>query len=68
MHLESKKFIIEPNNIENDGRTTLMIRNIPNKYTQDYLLEEFSTRCSGNIDKFDFWSKVYYIWSRRPIF
>lgn len=31
-----------------------MVKNIPNKYTQDMLLEEFSLRCPGSIEKFDF--------------
>ena len=31
-----------------------MVKNIPNKYTQDMLLEEFSYRCPGNIEKYDF--------------
>jgi len=26
--------------VEKDGRTTLMLRNIPNKYTRDMVLEE----------------------------
>ena len=35
---ESKVYIIDMNKVENDGRTTIMIRNIPNKYTQEMLL------------------------------
>jgi len=34
-----------------DGRTTIMIRNIPNKYTQDMLLELFE---KNHKKKFDF--------------
>lgn len=35
---ESRRFIIEYDNIENDERTTVMVKNIPNKYTQEMLL------------------------------
>ena len=28
------QFQINLNNVERDGRTTIMLRNIPNKYTQ----------------------------------
>jgi hypothetical protein len=35
---ESKAYVIDVNNVELDGRTTIMVRNIPNKYTQDMLL------------------------------
>ncbi len=38
---ESKAFVIDVDQIEVDGRTTIMIRNIPNKYTQEMLLERF---------------------------
>jgi hypothetical protein len=31
---ESRRFTIEYENIENDERTTVMVKNIPNKYTQ----------------------------------
>ena len=37
--------------IEIDGRTTIMIRNIPNKYTHDMLLELINR---NNKKKFDF--------------
>ena len=37
---EALEFKIDLDNVRNDERTTLMIRNIPNKYTQDLLLEE----------------------------
>ena len=33
-------FVIEPMNLEKDQRTTLMIKNIPNKYTIEFLAEE----------------------------
>jgi hypothetical protein len=39
------------NEIEADGRTTIMIRNIPNKYTQEMLLERFE---ENHKKKFDF--------------
>ena len=31
---ESRVYMIDVENAVNDGRTTIMIRNIPNKYTQ----------------------------------
>lgn len=37
---QSHDFIITPEYICNDPRTTLMIKNIPNKYTIHYLSEE----------------------------
>ena len=36
---QSHDFIITPEYIYNDHRTTLMIKNIPNKYTIHYLSE-----------------------------
>ena len=36
-------FHIDLTNIEKDGRTTLMLRNIPNKYTRDMLLQEIDS-------------------------
>ena len=47
---ESKAFVIDINRIESDGRTTIMVRNIPNKYTQSMLLELFDKHKK----KFDF--------------
>ena len=38
---ESSAFIVDINKIIEDGRTTIMLKNIPNKYTQDMLLELF---------------------------
>lgn len=32
---------INVNNIELDGRTTLMVKNIPNKYTREMLIQLF---------------------------
>ena len=37
---ESTVFQISLEEIERDGRTTLMLRNIPNKYTRDMILDE----------------------------
>lgn len=48
---ESKDFYIDLKKIETDGRTTIMVRNIPNKYTQDMLLELFE---KNHKKKFDF--------------
>ncbi len=38
---ESKVYVIDLEKVVTDGRTTIMVRNIPNKYTQDMLLELF---------------------------
>lgn len=35
---ESKVYVIDLEKVLTDGRTTIMVRNIPNKYTQDMLL------------------------------
>lgn len=35
---ESRAYWIDIGKVETDGRTTIMVRNIPNKYTQDMLL------------------------------
>ena len=37
---EGTVFQIDLEEIEKDGRTTLMLRNIPNKYTRDMILDE----------------------------
>ena len=39
----SISFIVQPEYIEHDWRTTLMIRNIPNKYTVNELADEIDT-------------------------
>ena len=49
---ESKAFVIDFDKIELDGRTTIMVKNIPNKYTQDTLLEEFSVNHDKTFDFF----------------
>lgn len=36
---DSSVFKIELAKVEENGRTTLMMRNIPNKYTRDMILE-----------------------------
>ena len=48
---ESKAFLVDISKIESDGRTTIMVRNIPNKYTQDMLLDLFEKK---HKKKFDF--------------
>ena len=45
-------FSIDLANIEADGRTTVMIRNIPNKYTEGLLLELFNKNHKKKIDFF----------------
>jgi protein phosphatase 1 regulatory subunit 42 len=45
-------FCIRPNEVERDGRTTLMLRNIPNKYTQEMVLQ--SVESAGLGEKYDF--------------
>ena len=48
---ESNSFVIDMERVEADGRTTVMVRNIPNKYTQDMLLRRIE---GGHRRKFDF--------------
>ena len=48
---ESREYVIDLRKIELDGRTTIMVRNIPNKYTQEMLLELFE---KNHKKKFDF--------------
>ena len=45
-------FSIDLAKLEADGRTTVMIRNIPNKYTEALLLELFNKNHKKNIDFF----------------
>ena len=49
---ESRVYMIDVENAVNDGRTTIMIRNIPNKYTQEMLLEMFEKNHKKKIDFF----------------
>ena len=43
-------FIIDQEDIDRDGRTTLMIKNIPNKYTIQSLAEEIDREHSNCYD------------------
>ena len=61
---EKMKFMLTLNDILNlkDTRTTIMIKNIPNKYTQKMLLSKIN---ENHKDKYDFFYlpidfKVYY--------
>lgn len=45
-------FSIDLTKIEVDGRTTVMIRNIPNKYTENLLLDLFNKNHKKKIDFF----------------
>ena len=45
-------FVIEPNRIVVDGRTTLYIRNIPNKYTKKMMFDTINERFAGTYDFF----------------
>ena len=47
----SKAFDIKLNN-DGDERTTLMIKNIPNKYTQDLLLQDIDQKFENAYDFF----------------
>lgn len=49
---ESRGFVIDIDKVEIDGRLTVMVRNIPIKYTQEMLMELFSR--DEKIQKFDF--------------
>lgn len=49
---ESKRFVIYYDNIEMDERTTVMVKNIPNKYTQEILVEEFTVNYENKFDFF----------------
>lgn len=49
---EEPVYSILPNEVEIDGRTTLMLRNIPNKYTQEMVLQE--VEAAGLELKYDF--------------
>lgn len=52
LNIEEPVYCITPNDVEIDGRTTLMLRNIPNKYTQDMILQEVES--AGLELKYDF--------------
>lgn len=40
MKIREIEFQIDLLSVERDGRTTIMLRNIPNKYTQEMILQE----------------------------
>lgn len=44
--------MIDKDRVEADGRTTIMVRNIPNKYTQEMLLELFEQNHNRRFDFF----------------
>jgi RNA recognition motif-containing protein len=46
----SISFVVQPEYIEHDWRTTLMIRNIPNKYTVNELADEIDTEHANTYD------------------
>ena len=49
---DSKEFIIDTNKIEEVKKTTLMVRNIPNKYTKELMLETIDAEFKGTYDFF----------------
>jgi hypothetical protein len=49
---EEAVYCIQSSEAERDGRTTLMLRNIPNKYTQEMVLQEVES--AGLAEKYDF--------------
>jgi hypothetical protein len=48
---EQKTFDIDLNRVQEDGRTTIMIKNIPNKYDKNMLMKEINLKFR---DKYDF--------------
>ena len=46
----SSQFTIDCDGIERDGRTTLMIKHIPNKYTEQMLFNELSRKFKNKIN------------------
>ena len=49
---DSKEFIIDTVKIEEAKKTTLMVRNIPNKYTKELMLETIDAEFEGTYDFF----------------
>ena len=45
-------FDVEVDRIKACGKTTLMVRNIPNKYTQDMMIQMINERFRGTYDFF----------------
>lgn len=46
----ASSFVVQPELIQNDWRTTLMIRNIPNKYTVNELADEIDSEHANTYD------------------
>jgi protein phosphatase 1 regulatory subunit 42 len=44
--------MVDLNKIEEKKKTTLMIKNIPNKYSKQLLLEEIDSKFAGKYDFF----------------
>lgn len=44
---DDSKFLLNFEKTDEDSRTTIMIRNIPNKYNQDHLLELIEEKFKG---------------------
>jgi hypothetical protein len=47
---EGNLYLVLPENIQNDARTTVMIRNIPNKYTIKELSDEIDYELENTYD------------------
>ena len=52
LKIKELEFQINLDNVGRDGRTTIMLRNIPNKYTQEMILHEIDE--SGLYRRYDF--------------
>ena len=50
--IKELEFQINLDTVARDGRTTIMLRNIPNKYTQEMILHEIDE--SGLYKRYDF--------------
>ena len=55
---DSKEFSVELNQIDINGKTTLMIRNIPNRYNKNTILRRISKNHKG---KFDFFYLIFIV-------
>jgi len=49
---EESNYLIAPENVKSDGRTTVMIKNIPNKYTLQALMEKIDENHAKTYDFF----------------